>query len=425
MQAVVGLGHLASLWRYASGHARKANSKSSKEQTRETDRKVQSADSKAEGLLGKACKVISSSGIAPNTWNLLQQKHPRGQFLHTLKSRYLQKVSSCLQTLTSCPTLIPKDSACGPSGGRAPIRVAKFLAGGSLMALIKSDKGSPLDIRPIAVGEALRRLTGKCLCIITRVKASEFFGPFQLGVACPAGAEKLVHGLRRCISEHWEDDDFVACKIDLRNAFNEVSRLALLEECATHFPELFRRAALQTDIAGYLLRRVAMDLLGPLPLTVRSNSHIRVPDVLHTDQGRNFESTLMKEVYRLLGIVKTRTTPYHPQSDGLVERFNRTLLNLLSQAASENEQEWDLHILMVMLAYRTSVQESTGCTPFYLMFGREARLPADVMYGLPPSSNPIQVNHYALDLRLLLESAYQRVRELKNGTATSTAKGSI
>ena len=108
------------------------------------------------------------------------------------------------------------------------------------MALIKSDKGSPLDIHPIAVGEALRRLTGKCLCIISRVKASEFFGPFQLGVACPAGAEKLVHGLRRCISEHWEDDDCVACKIDLRNAFNEVSRLALLEEYATHFPELFR-----------------------------------------------------------------------------------------------------------------------------------------------------------------------------------------
>ena len=76
------------------------------------------------------------------------------------------------------------------------------------------------------------------------------------------------------------------------------------------------------------------------------------------------------------------TTPYHPQLDGLVERFNRTLLNLLSLAASENGQEWDLHLLMVMLAYCTSVQESTGCTPFYMMFGLEA-LPADDMYGLP------------------------------------------
>ena len=98
-----------------------------------------------------------------------------------------------------------------------------------------------------------------------------------------------------------------------------------------------------------------------------------VPDVLHTDQGRNFESALLKEVCQLLGVVKTRTTPYHPQSDGLVERFNRTLLNLLSMAASENERDWDLHIPMVMMAYRTSVQESIGCTPLYLMFGRELR----------------------------------------------------
>ena len=115
-----------------------------------------------------------------------------------------------------------------------------------------------------------------------------------------------------------------------------------------------------------------------------------VPDVLHTDQGRNFESALLKEVCQLLGVVKTRTTPYHPQSDGLVERFNRTLLNLLSMAASDNERDWGLHIPMVMMAYRTSVQESTGCTPFYLMFGREGRLPADVMFCLP--SFPMQVN---------------------------------
>ena len=55
-----------------------------------------------------------------------------------------------------------------------------------------------------------------------------------------------------------------------------------------------------------------------------------VPDTIHTDQGRNFESKLIKELCQMLGIKKTRTTPYHPQSDGMVERFNRTLLNMLS-----------------------------------------------------------------------------------------------
>jgi hypothetical protein len=77
-------------------------------------------------------------------------------------------------------------------------------------------------------------------------------------------------------------------------------------------------------------------------------------------------------------------------------------------AASENERDWDLHIPMVMMAYRTSVQESTGCTPFYLMFGREGRLPADVMFRLP--SSPMQVNKYAQDMRFRMEQAYQLVR---------------
>ena len=74
-------------------------------------------------------------------------------------------------------------------------------------------------------------------------------------------------------------------------------------------------------------------------------------------------------------------------------------------AASENERDWDLHIPMVMMAYRTSVQESTGCTPFYLMFGREGHLPADVMFRLP--SSPMQVNKYAQDMRFRMEQAYQ------------------
>ena len=57
----------------------------------------------------------------------------------------------------------------------------------------------------------------------------------------PAGAEKIIHGVLvcRCVQDHWNDDDFVLCKIDLTNAFNMVSCQALLEECATHFPELF------------------------------------------------------------------------------------------------------------------------------------------------------------------------------------------
>ena len=75
------------------------------------------------------------------------------------------------------------------------------------------------------------------------MKASDFFSPHQLGVACPYGVEKIVHGLRICNEEHANDKDFVVMKIDLRNAFNLVSRQALLDECRAHFSEIFQWAA--------------------------------------------------------------------------------------------------------------------------------------------------------------------------------------
>ena len=114
--------------------------------------------------------------------------------------------------------------------------MSRFLAGGSLIALNKNKEGFAPDIRPIAVGEILRRLVGKCMCTLLKVKAADFFQPLQFGVACRAGAEKITHGLRICLEEHWLDEDFVAFKVDMKNAFNVVSRQAVVEECATFFP---------------------------------------------------------------------------------------------------------------------------------------------------------------------------------------------
>ena len=164
--------------------------------------------------------------------------------------RVLLSITCCHMTLTSCQFSIPSPKVqpaalqgfafsvlhmqvhlptpiCSSlrgvvdilASGRAPISVSKFVAGGSLTALVKNKEGHPLDIRPIVVGEALRRLTGKCLCIITKPKASDFFTPFQYGVACPAGAEKVIHGVRSCIQEHWKDDNFTVCKVDMSKAF--------------------------------------------------------------------------------------------------------------------------------------------------------------------------------------------------------------
>ena len=88
------------------------------------------------------------------------------------------------------------------------------------------------------MGESLRRLTSKCLCSLIKEDASAFFQPFQFGVALPQGCEKVIHGLRRCLDNHWHDSEFVCLKVDMKNAFNLVSRQSLLDQCTLHFPLL-------------------------------------------------------------------------------------------------------------------------------------------------------------------------------------------
>ena len=79
-----------------------------------------------------------------------------------------------------------------------------------------------------------------------------------------------------------------------------------------------------------------------------------VPAVIHSDQARQFESKLFTEMCSLLGIRKTRITPYRPQSNDMVERFNSTLTTMMGSFVNDNNSDWDeqLHVQYVMMAYR-------------------------------------------------------------------------
>jgi transposase InsO family protein len=90
-----------------------------------------------------------------------------------------------------------------------------------------------------------------------------------------------------------------------------------------------------------------------------------VPNQLLSDRGPNFLSNLIKEVCILMGIKKINTTAYHPQTDGLVEHFNRTLTGMLAKTVRDNGRDWDQHVPYVLFAYRTSPQTSTGESPFF------------------------------------------------------------
>ena len=158
-----------------------------------------------------------------------------------------------------------------------------------------------------------------------------------------------------------------------------------------------RRAKMRLAPVGNPIDRVAIDIFGPLPPSDSGNRYIivimdyftkwaeaiaipnqeaitvarafvtqfvcrlGVPYKVHTDQGPNFESALFKEVFKLLGIEKTRTTPYRPQSDGMVERFMSTMASMVAMYVANDQTDWDEHLPFVLMAYRASVQKNHRC----------------------------------------------------------------
>ena len=96
--------------------------------------------------------------------------------------------------------------------------------------------------------------------------------------------------------------------------------------------------------------------------------------MLLSDRGANFLSKLMAEIYCLLGARKLNTAAYHPQSDGLAERFHRTITNMMAKSGRD-KRAWDIKLPYLLFAYRAAKQDSTWASPFQLLYSREPGLP--------------------------------------------------
>ncbi|KAH9109248.1 hypothetical protein AeMF1_015659, partial [Aphanomyces euteiches] len=161
---------------------------------------------------------------------------------------------------------------------------------------------------------------------------------------------------------------------------------------------------------------MVVDALGPLPTTENGNKYILVfgdyftrwieafpvpdlktstfsrtlidevlcrfgvPNRLLSDCGSNFISELAETMYTTLGIHKLTSAPYHPQSQGLVERFNHTIIQMLKIFVNDHHTDWDIYLPRILFAYRTSYQETLGDSPYFCLFGRDPTLPLDLAF---------------------------------------------
>jgi hypothetical protein len=211
-------------------------------------------------------------------------------------------------------------------------------------------------------------------------------------------------------------------------------------------PARYNVAELIPILANKPLEIITTDIMGPLNMTIEENKYIMiicdhftkwielyalktmeavevankissfvcrhgVPDKIITDQATNYQSNLISELYVVLDIEKARTSSYHTESDGLSERGNRTNKEALTALVNEKQDNWDVMLPFIQFAYNSSGHATTRCTPFELMYGRQPRIPLDLLIPEAKIELDIDPGEYASNLRHSFVDAYRLVKK--------------
>ena len=138
-----------------------------------------------------------------------------------------------------------------------------------------------------------------------------------------------------------------------------------------------------------------------------------MPLELHSDQGKNVDGRVVHEVCEILGIRKTHTSAYRPQGNAITERENAVIKAMLSAYTNKRQDDWDLFLDLVMMAFRSSVHRTLGETPNAMMLAREVRLPLDAMVLNPPEASFAEMpsTEYAINLAEAMKDAHESVQE--------------
>ena len=218
-------------------------------------------------------------------------------------------------------------------------------------------------------------------------------------------------------------------------------------ECQVNKSEKVKTLTRPMSIPARPWSHVAIDHVGPFPMSNNGNKYILVIvdrftryaeavavtdtsavtsaeaivkyiicrygmfEVLLSDRGSGFMSELFRHVMALLGVKQTKTTAYHPRSNGGVERFNKTLKKMIKLWVNKQHSDWDVLLPFALFAYNTSVHTSLKETPFYLNFARQARTITDIMTDVDVMQRKT-VHAYAHEVTDKLRTVHAQVRDI-------------
>ena len=166
------------------------------------------------------------------------------------------------------------------------------------------------------------------------------------------------------------------------------------------------------DYASSFLEAVPMKEITSISIAealVSVFSRVGIPREIISDRGTQFTSELMGEIHKLIGIKPIFTTPYHPMMNGKLERQHAVLKSVLKKLCSEKPKEWDRYLIPTLFAMREIPSDTTGLSPFELVYGRQVRGPLAILHELwcepELSYDQRSAYEYVLDLRTRLEKS--------------------
>ena len=190
--------------------------------------------------------------------------------------------------------------------------------------------------------------------------------------------------------------------MDLPATQQDNKHVAVFQDYLTKWPMVFPVPDQRSQLLARLLAEEVIPMFG-------------VPECLLSDRGANLLSHLMIDLCELLGIKKLNTTSYHPQCNGMVERFNRTLKTMFRKHAGRFGLQWDRYLLGMLWAYRNTPHESTGEKPSFLLFGMDCKAPSEAALLPPNLIEPSTVETYREELILNLASAQELAAKSLSG----------